>query len=95
VDALPPERLQPADPRSRKYEREVKTDGAGNFAFHDVPPGNYYVACQQSWSEGVFDETNSDGTSTLVPMEGTQWVYAKVSIRKGQTARVESWRKGM
>jgi hypothetical protein len=88
------ENLQHADPRAKKYEREAQIDPNGNFAFHGVPPGKYVVACQLTYDDGVFDQTNDDGSFTLVPLTGYQWVYARVTVKNGQAARVENWHEG-
>lgn len=43
------ELLEPPDERSNKYTKSTIADGAGNFKFKDLPPGDYYIYCIISW----------------------------------------------
>jgi hypothetical protein len=84
------ERLEPADPRFGKYVRTVTSDDNGNFLFTRVRAGDYYVYYDKSY-ESTFDETNSDGSSTLVPETDYEKDYARISVRSGETTKVNNW----
>jgi hypothetical protein len=86
--------LQRADSRAKRYERTVKADVHGNFAFHGVPPGKYVVASNQSWYAGTDNQTDSDGNNTSVPRYDSAWTYARVTVGNGQAVRVERWSGG-
>lgn len=43
------ERVGPVDPRIQKYRRTTVADGNGNFEFHNLPAGEYYLACSITW----------------------------------------------
>jgi hypothetical protein len=87
------EHLQEADPRLQKYVREVTSDGDGNFVFRNVPPGNYYASCDVTWWDVSYN-TDSSGNQVEANLNYDQWIYAKVSVRTGQNATVESWDHG-
>jgi hypothetical protein len=87
------ENLQEPDPRFQRYVRQVESDRAGNFVFRSVPPGNYYVSCDVTYSFPSYN-TDSNGNQTETPLYYDQWIYAKVRVRSGQTAMVESWEQG-
>ena len=54
------ENLQKPDPRFQKYVRQTESDGGGNFVFRNVPPGNYYVSCDVTYSYPSYN-TDSNG----------------------------------
>jgi len=83
------ESLAPPDPRFSRYVREVKTDGNGNFAFDHLPPGNYYVTCRFTWPYHTIDHTVDPSVESDNIAEQT--LYAKVSVGRGQSVRVQSW----
>jgi hypothetical protein len=86
-------KLEPPDPRFRKYVRKTHPDDDGNFAFHGLPPGNYYVGCHLDWTyASTF--VDSDGTFWPTESETGQWVYSKVTLKSGQTVRIDSWNQG-
>jgi hypothetical protein len=87
------EKLEAADPRITRYVRRAQSDEAGNFAFHNLPPGDYYVSCDVRWWEQTYG-TDSSGNVTPTDVAFDQWIYAKVSVRNGQTATVENWNQG-
>jgi hypothetical protein len=84
------ERIEPADPRFKKYVRRTHPDGAGHFAFYHVPPGVYYVSCDLAWSVPS-TYTDSNGTISATSDAITHWIYKKIAVGDGQTVRVESW----
>jgi hypothetical protein len=88
-----PENLQEPDPRFQKYVRQVESDGAGNFVFRNVPPGNYYVSCDVTYSYPSYN-TDSNGNQVETPLYYDRWIYAKVRVSSGQTTTVESWEQG-
>jgi hypothetical protein len=55
-------KIEPADPRFKKYVRQTDTDAAGHFAFYHVPPGVYYVSCDLAWN-APYSYTDSSGTA--------------------------------
>ena len=87
------ENLQDPDPRFQKYVRQVESDGAGNFVFRNVPPGNYYASCDVTYSYPSYN-TDSNGNQVETELYYDQWIYAKIRVRSGQTAIVESWEQG-
>jgi hypothetical protein len=76
--------LTPADPRYARYVRTTKTDQQGRFAFHHLPPGDYYVMATitvyQRWAN-----LNNEFYGQVTPM------YVRVSVRNGQTVQVTNW----
>jgi hypothetical protein len=84
------ERLEPADPRFARYVRTATSDDDGNFLFTGVRAGNYYVYWDRSY-ESTFDETNDDGSSTLVPETDYEKVYVRIAVRGGETTRADNW----
>lgn len=86
-------KLEPADPRFLRYVRKIHPDENGNFAFHNLPAGNYYVSCHLKWeTEGTF--VDSDGTIWPTTEDIDQWVYQKISLKSGQSAHIDSWIQG-
>jgi hypothetical protein len=86
-------KLEQADPRYAKYVRRTHPDGDGHFIFTNMPAGNYYVSCHLRWQ--VPDSyTDSDGVTWDTTNDVDQWIYAEVSVGKGQTADVEIWNQG-
>jgi len=68
--------LVPSDPRLKKYLRFTRTDDQGNFAFRQVPAGEYFIA----------------GEATSMPPGGGdfvgQWACEQVTIHKGQKLNI-------
>jgi hypothetical protein len=66
------ERLPLSDPRFKKYVRATKTDANGNFAFHQIPAGQYFVSGMAEWLEmGEFKY---------------QWACEGISVGRGQAS---------
>lgn len=87
-------KLEPADPRFQKYVRRTHpSDDSGHFVFTHVPAGTYYVSCHLRWS---YPSTymDNDGIVQNTDIDQDQWIYAKVTVGSGQTARVENWVQG-
>ena len=70
--------LQPPDARFAKYLRETHPDDQGNFAFRQLPPGEYYVGCNISVS---YDTSYSDanGNMTWSSSSEGRWIYRRKS----------------
>jgi hypothetical protein len=70
--------LTPSDPRFKKYVRITNADHQGNFAFHQIPAGEYFVAGEVSW--------NGSGSSDSLYY---QWGCERVKVGTGQTVRIK------
>jgi len=69
------DRLPSSDPRFQKYVRLAKTDANGNFAFHQVPAGDYFVSGMGEWLEmGEFKY---------------QWACERVKVGSGQSVNIK------
>ncbi len=87
-------KIEPADPRFRKYVRRTDPDAAGRFAFYHVPPGVYYVSCDIAWTvPSTYTDSNGAILATSDPM--THWIYKKISVQNGSTVQVENWENGL
>jgi len=86
-------KLQPADPRFTKYVRYGTTDGDGNFVFNQVHPGDYYVFMDLPFHY-TDHETDSDGNTTAYRIEDDQWIFAQITVKDGQTTKVNDWAQG-
>jgi hypothetical protein len=67
--------LGASDPRFKKYVRLTTTDANGNFVFHQIPAGEYFVSGLGEWSEG--DDFQY------------QWACERVTVGNGQTVRIK------
>ena len=74
-----------ADPRFLKHVRTTQTDGAGNFAFTGLPPGDYYVLSKVSFDSAEL--TNEGGLTTVTSALN----MTQVSIQNGQTVTISHW----
>jgi hypothetical protein len=66
----------PADPRFKKYARIVTADANGNFVFHQVPAGRYFVLGEVDW---------------LLPASedyAVQWGLERIAVGNGQTVNI-------
>jgi hypothetical protein len=94
------ENLGPADPRYSKYLHSTQTDEHGNFEFRHIPPGDYYVVTKVSWIHDFTDLrlVGSADDNNYMPVQATQeisqWIYARVSVKNGQTVKVTNWNQG-
>ena len=80
-----------SDPRLAKYRRSTKSDVTGNFVIRRVPAGDYYVISYAEWSYS-YDSENADDTGTdRVTADFKKPIFAKISVRSGQTVRVSQW----
>jgi hypothetical protein len=86
-------KIEPADPRFRKYVRRANPDPAGRFAFYHVPSGVYYVSCDLAWNTPS-TYTDSNGAILASTDTMTHWIYKKISVENGRTAQVEDWSNG-
>lgn len=78
------------DPRFEKYIRSSQTDADGNFSFHRLPDGEYYVTSTVNFTHWFW---NNDSTEKVV-MQDSIPVYARISVHGGQTVRVTDWDYG-
>lgn len=80
-----------SDPRLAKYRRSATSDSNGTFAIRRVPAGDYYVISFAEWAYS-YDSENADDTGTdKVTAEFKKPIFAKISVRSGQTVRVNQW----
>jgi hypothetical protein len=86
-------KLEPADPRFSKYVRRTHPDDGGHFTFGHLPAGKYIVSCHVKWSFPS-SYVDSDGTAWPETVDDNQWIYARVSVKAGQTLRIEDWAQG-
>lgn len=87
-------KLEPADPRFQKYVRRIHPDDDdGHFTFSHVPAGTYFVSSHLHWTYPS-SWTDSDGVSWDYDAPIDQWIYARVSVGRGQTVHVEDWSQG-
>ncbi len=84
------ENLRSADQRIDKYLRSAVSDGQGNFVIRGVPSGDYYVEAKVGWTT-QHEETDNDGIEEMMNVDHDKLIYARVSIKNGQSARVTSW----
>jgi hypothetical protein len=87
------ENLKEPDPRFQAYVRQVESNGDGIFVFRSVPPGDYYVSCDVSYSDPSYS-TDGNGNTVLTQSSYDRWIYAKVRVGSGQTVTVKSWEQG-
>jgi hypothetical protein len=87
------QKLVAPDSRFTKYVKYGYTDGEGNFAFTHVKAGDYFVFCDLPF-EYEEDETNDDGSTTQMEIQDTQWIYAPVTVKDGETMNVTDWNQG-
>ncbi len=87
------ENLTPSDARLQKYARSVPTDSRGRFAFDHLPPGEYYIGSSVDWKDVSY---NADPAGILVPTyyEYAIPIYARITVKNGQTVRVTNWETG-
>jgi hypothetical protein len=82
-------KLSRGDPRAQKYVRTVPTDEEGNFEFHHLPAGEYYLGTTVDWSHSYYD-----GDSNLISVGEDVPLYTRVTVRDGQTIKVTDWSYG-
>lgn len=66
------------DTRAAQYNRSTVADGNGNFEFHNLPAGEYYVTTVLTWSVA--------GRNGPVPTGAA--LGAKVKVGAGETTKV-------
>jgi hypothetical protein len=82
-------KLTPGDPRSKKYVRTVPTNDEGEFEFHHLPAGDYFVGTDVQWNHSILDaDSNEISIKEVVP------IYARVTVRAGETVKVTDWTYG-
>jgi hypothetical protein len=71
------ENLAPGDPRYDKYVRHTVADDLGNFEFHHLPAGDYFVGGIVEWDD-----------SQSFRVHQSQWAWERVIVQPGQSVRV-------
>jgi hypothetical protein len=80
-----------SDPRLAKYRRTAASDSNGNFVIRHIPAGEYYVISVAEW-EHHYEAENADDTGTdKVTAEYKKPIFARISVRIGETVRVSQW----
>ena len=87
------ENLDNGDPRYARYWRDSQTDDRGHFTFRQLPPGNYYVGAEVQWNT-YYWAPDSDNNQQKWAVLHTMLVYARVTVRNGQTSTVIEWHEG-
>jgi hypothetical protein len=76
------ETLSPAPPavthKLEEYSHTTVADGSGNFEFHELPPGSYFVACKIVWQVGGGIYASQTGGVA----------HGEVEVKAGETAKV-------
>ena len=85
--------LADGDPRYLKYLRSTPTDDQGNFAFHQIPPGEYYVGSIVNWNSHYWSN-DSEGILQKYTIRRNMLICSRVSVSNGQTTRVTRWIQG-
>ncbi len=65
-----------ADSRFKKYARVTRSDSNGNFVFHQVPAGQYFVCGEVDWLPPASEDYE------------VQWGLERITVGKGQTVNV-------
>jgi hypothetical protein len=71
----------------------VKTDGDGRFVFQDLPPGEYEIKTQISWTTSYI-EVYDDGTRDRMYADHSKPLVARVQVKPGRTARLTTFSEG-
>ncbi len=91
---MPAEKIwRPRLPATFATRISTKTDGLGEFAFHNLPSGDYYLGPTVEWEDWNWN-TDIDGALYRVDIHYVQPIYARVAVRNGQTVRVTDWTAG-
>jgi len=85
--------LATGDPRYDRYLRTVQADSMGHFAFHGVPPGNYYLVSGVESSHWIWN-TDQDGNLYKITIVNRTPLFARISVHNGQIVKVANWTKG-
>jgi hypothetical protein len=72
------EDLQGRDPRYDKYVRTAQTDDMGNFEFHRVPAGEYFLGGVVIWEE-----------PENIPAHHEKWAWDRITVGAGQTVQAD------
>jgi hypothetical protein len=80
-----------SDPRLAKYTRLAASDSNGNFVIRHVAAGEYFVITFAEWSY-QYESENADDTGTdTITAEFKKPIFARITVRSGQTVRVRQW----
>jgi hypothetical protein len=82
-------KLTPGDPRAKKYVRTIPTNDEGEFEFHHLPAGDWFIGTDVEWRHSILDaDSNEVWLKEVVP------IYARVTVKDGQTVKVTDWNYG-
>lgn len=84
------EHLRSADSRIDQYLHTGTTDRDGNFTVRGIPPGEYYVESEVTWTTSRL-ETDNDGIESNMHVDHEKLVFSRITIRNGQVVRVTAW----
>jgi len=84
------ENLADGDPRYDKYVHAAQADDQGYFAFHQIPPGDYFVGTNVVWSYWIWN-TDGEGVMYKITITRRTRIFTRVSVHNGQTIRVTDW----
>jgi len=77
-EILGDEVLAERDARAEYFHWTVRADGFGEFLLEDLPPGEYFLACEVVW--------DVRGPSGRFHQAGG-WAHARIKVREGRTTR--------
>jgi hypothetical protein len=84
------ENLADGDPHYYHYLHSTTSDDQGDFALHQIPPGDYYVGTNVVWSHWIWN-TDSEGVMTKSTIAYRTMIYTRISVQNGQTVKVTVW----
>jgi len=84
------ENLPSADNRIDKYLHDTTTDVDGRFSITGVPPGDYYLESEITWTTQNL-ETDEDQRHYYMYRDHQKLVFARLSVKGNQTIRVSDW----
>jgi hypothetical protein len=84
------ENLSSADNRIDKYLRDTTTDADGRFSITGVPPGDYYLESEITWTTQNL-ETDEDQRHYYMYRDHQKLLFVQLSVKDNQTNRVSDW----
>jgi len=82
--------LNPLSSGSGGRAVSIRTDAAGRFVFRDLPPGEYELRAQLSWTT-TYVEVYDDGTRDRLYADHSKQLGARVQVKPHQTAHVTTF----
>ncbi|HSI11808.1 MAG TPA: hypothetical protein VK961_07175 [Chthoniobacter sp.] len=77
-----------------RYIRKTQADDHGDFVFHGVPSGDYYVSCRMI-SEVPTTVAVGDQPAVASTQTNMQWIFASVQVGNAGLVNVGGWQRGM